>query len=153
MACEALREHADSLFTHGPSHRAVIAEYERRRPLALEAARWALAGTWASAAGSSALAAPTGAAPSALALPQEVYAWRDAKLAEIAALDAYNARVLYARERDEVDGFGRTRVEAEFQAWTAASNTARAALKAMIAPLFAALAAPKGAAPKGDGHE
>jgi len=63
MACEALRKHADSLFTHGPSHRAVIAEYERRRPLALEAARWALAGTWASAAGSSALAATTEAAP------------------------------------------------------------------------------------------
>jgi len=85
--------------------------------------------------------ATTGAAPA------EAYAWRDAKLAEIAALDAYNARVLYARQRDEVDGFGRTRVDAEFQAWTAASNTAHAALKAMIAPLFAALAAPTGAAP------
>jgi len=95
-----------------------------------------------------ALAAPTGAAPAAL--PQEVYAWRDAKLAEIAALDAYNARVLYARQRDEVDGFGRTRVDAEFQAWTAASNTAHAALKAMIAPLFAALIAPTEAAPAGE---
>lgn len=65
----------------------------------------------------------------------EVLAWRAARREAERTTEAYNAALIEARAQDEVVGFGRTSVDAEFQAMTRAGN----AVVALVRPMLAAL--------------
>lgn len=69
------------------------------------------------------------------AQPPEVRAWRAARREVERTTEVYNAALIEARARDEVAGFGRTSVDAEYQAMTQASN----AVIALVRPMLAAL--------------
>lgn len=79
-------------------------------------------------------------APTAALLTDElpaVAAWRAARKASIEAVEAYNAALVKARERDEIDGFGYTCVDREYQAMNDASNVAHRLIKPMLDALYA----------------
>lgn len=79
----------------------------------------------------SSVPAPTGELP-------EVAAWRAAHLASRAASDAYNAALIEAQRKDEVAGFGATRVDAEYQAMVSAANVAAKLVRPMLDAIAAA---------------
>lgn len=72
----------------------------------------------------------------------ELTAWREARHESKRTLSVYNDALEKARQIDEIQGFGFTNVNDEFQAMTAASNQAFRLVKPMLDALDAMMAQP-----------
>lgn len=84
-------------------------------------------------------------APVAAGRPQEVTEWRQARAALNHATEVYNSALRHARAQDGIVGFGKTRVDAEYAAYTEAGNLVHRLSRSAMEALYgaAALSAPQ----------